>query len=43
MQAHGFVDDAVQVLSMLQSRKVGDGFKAIQFVLQFTQLLGMAR
>ena len=29
MEAHGFVDGAVQVLRMLQACEVGDGFKAI--------------
>ena len=33
MEAHGFVDDAIQVLRMLQGREVGDGIKAIQLFL----------
>lgn len=33
MEAHGFVDDAVQVLRMLQGCEIGDGLKAIQLFL----------
>ena len=33
MEAHGFVDDAVQVLRMLQGCEVSDGLKAIQLLL----------
>ena len=35
MQAHGFIDDAVKVLRMLQGCEVGDGVNTIQFFLQF--------
>ena len=33
MEAHGLVDDAVQVLRMLQGCEIGDGLKAIQLFL----------
>ena len=33
MEAHGFVDDGVQVLRMLQDCEIGDGLKAIQLFL----------